>query len=225
MWCLPDINRLNEKAAAQASALKREAVRKRKPKCEVYGCTRRASVSTLWYDIFGDDPKGVLHTCSVHSWDDDPDLFRCENCERVMVDRYTWERYQVELHGDLLCLRCAAQRYFDFPQNWINPNEVKQVVLAQGEELLFDRETGVLNITRCPHVLATQQPLPSGIVFYANAEFDSQNLRQISGDNLSDVIASLNSLFCIVIDGAYQFSFSVGIYARRGENQRAGEVV
>src|SRR5258708_26106498 len=128
MWSLPDINKLNAHAAARAQQLRTEATRKRKPDCEIYGCSRRAEHSTLWFDIFSDDPKGVIHTCAEHSFEDDPDLFRCENCERVMVEHYTWERYQVELNGDSLCLSCSAKRYFDLPQNWIDPRTLNAVV-------------------------------------------------------------------------------------------------
>src|ERR1041384_1271916 len=88
MWSLPDINRLNACAAANAKNLKRQAARKRKPKCEIYGCTHRSTDSTIWFDIFSDDPKGVVHTCAEHSWADDPDLFACDACRRVMVDHY-----------------------------------------------------------------------------------------------------------------------------------------
>src|SRR5690242_13314442 len=133
MWSLPDINRLNANAAANAKNLHREAACKRKPNCEIHGCTEPSLESTLWFDIFSDDPKGVIHTCAAHSAEDDADLFRCENCERVIVDHYTHERYRVELHGDVLCLKCAADRYFDIPRHWINPSDVKRVVLEPGD--------------------------------------------------------------------------------------------
>ena len=60
MWSLPEINKLNTHAAARARQLRTEAARKRKPQCEIYGCSRRATDSILWYDIFSDDAKGVI---------------------------------------------------------------------------------------------------------------------------------------------------------------------
>jgi hypothetical protein len=220
MWSLPDINRLNAEAASNTNRIRREAARERKPQCEIHGCTERASESTLWFDVFSEDPKGVIHTCSDHSWEDDPDLFRCENCERVMVDHYTYERYSVELHGDVLCLQCAAKRYFGLEQNWIEPHAVRQVRLERRDGPLFDRETGVLNIARCRHVLAVRQPLPSGIAFFDNAEFDCCIGHQISGDNLLSIIQRLDQPFCPVLDATYQFAVSIGIYIRSSAAQQ-----
>jgi hypothetical protein len=80
----------------------------------------------------------------------------------------------------------------------------------------------VLNIARRRHVLGVNQPLPAGIKFHDNAEFDSCDGHQISGDDLLDVIKELGSEpFCPVLDAAYQFSVSIGIYLRIGaETQR-----
>src|SRR5436190_917258 len=66
MWSLPDIRNLNERAAQNATKLSRAAERKRKPNCEYYNCTRRADHSFLWFDIFSDDPKGIIHLCEQH---------------------------------------------------------------------------------------------------------------------------------------------------------------
>jgi hypothetical protein len=222
MWSLPDINKLNAHAAARARQLRTEAARKRKPDCEIYGCVQRAEQSTLWFDIFSDDPKGVIHTCPDHGWADDPDLFFCENCERVMVDHYTWERYQVEMNGDALCLSCAAKRYFDESRNWIDPRNVTAVVFDQ-RELRFDSANGSLDVARCLHVLGVKQPLPEGVVFHDNAEFDSQDGRQISGENLLEVIQRLDQPFCPVLDAAYQFAVSIGIYVRANAKSAEGE--
>jgi hypothetical protein len=222
MWSLPDINRLNASAAAKAHQLRRVAARKRKPQCGIYGCNHRAIDSTLWFDIFSDDPKGVIHTCPEHSFEDDPDLFRCENCDRAIVDHYTWERYRVELNGDTLCLSCAAKRYFDESRNWIDPRKVSAVVFRQ-QEMEFNAVDGQLDIARCRHVLGVKQPLPAGVVLQDNAEFDGQNGHQISGENLLDVIRGLDRPFCPVLDAAYQFAVSIGIYLRGGEQQQRKE--
>lgn len=57
---------------------------------------------------------------------------------------------------------------------------------------LFDAATGVLNVARCRHVLGVRQPLPKGIKFLDNAEFDSFDGHQISGRRLLDIIAELD---------------------------------
>jgi hypothetical protein len=228
MWSLPDINRMNANAAAKATKVKREAARKRKPnceRCECFGRKRPADVSFLIYDIFSDDPKDVLHLCQDcvgQSGDPWEGYFTCDGCGRVMVENYTWERYQTELDGASLCLKCAAERFFADEDNWIQPKLVKEVVLApynprlNGENLpLFDPATGVLNVARCQHVLGVRQPLPKGIKFSDNAEFDSMDGHQISGRWLLDIIAELDEPFCPVLDAAYQFAVSIGLYTRQ----------
>jgi len=80
---------------------------------------------------------------------------------------------------------------------------------------LFDPATGVLNVARCTHVLSVDQPLPAGIKFVDNAEFDSCDGHQISSRPLLDIIRELDTPFCPVLDAAYQFAVSIGIYTRR----------
>jgi hypothetical protein len=215
MWSLPDIQRLNECAAQNARKLKGEAARKRKPQCQHYNCTERAEVSHLVYDIFSDDAKDVLHLCEQHdgySGDPAEGYFTCEECGRVNVENYTWERYQTELDGRSVCLKCAAEIYFADESHWFDPQDVIDVVLDPGNEHLF--ADGTLNVAKCRHVLAVKQPLPSGVAFLDNAEFDSMNGRQISGDDLVELIRRIpaGEKFCPVLDAAYQFAVSIGIY-------------
>jgi hypothetical protein len=228
MWSLPDINRMNACAAASAAKLRREAKSKNKQECRrcaIFGRDRKADVSFLVYDIFSDDPKSVLHLCENcvgQSGDPWEGYFTCEGCGRVMVENYTWERYQTVLDGASLCLKCAAERFFADTDNWIEPKLVKRVVLVpydpalNGQNLpLFDPATGVLNVARCRHVLGVRQPLPKGIKFLDNAEFDSFDGHQISGLRLLDLIAELDEPFCPVLDAAYQFAVSIGLYTRQ----------
>jgi hypothetical protein len=214
MWSLPDITSLNARAAANVPALKREAQRKRKPKCEVYGCDYRAVESVEWFDIFSDDPKGLIHVCSNHSGDDLEGYFRCDACQRVLAENYTWEIYKVSFDEHTLCLKCAAEEYFSGDENWIDPKKVKAVALIPRATELFNSKTGVLNVALCRHVLGVKQPLPAGIEFVENSEFDSYSGRQISGRNLLNVIHDLNQPFCPVLDAGYQFAVSIGIYVR-----------
>jgi hypothetical protein len=221
MWSLPDIKSLNTRAAAAASKLKRVAISKRKPNCEHWNCNSRATRSYLVYDIFSDDPKAVLHLCERHDgYSGDPmeGYFTCAHCARVMIENYTWERYRVELDGETICLKCAAEAHFSDPKNWIEPQEVKSVILEPGGAPLFDAKSGVLNLARCQHVLGVEQPLPAGIKFVENAEFDSCDGHQISGRRLLDVISDLDGQpFVLVLDAAYQFAVSIGIYVRADE--------
>ncbi len=223
MWCLPDIHAMNARAAANTNKLMRATKRgpSKKQKCEVYNCGQPAVESVPWFDIFSDDPKGLNHVCAEHRGEDVEGFFTCEECERVMIDHITWERYQVELHGRTVCLACAAKLYFADENNWVDPKLVKQVVLERynpelnGQNVpLFDPQTGVLNIARCRHVLGVKQPEPAGIKYFDNFEFDSEDGHQISGSNVLTVIQGMQEPFCPVLDGAYQFSVSVGIYLR-----------
>jgi hypothetical protein len=229
MWSLPDINRLNRRAAEQAAQTLAEAAQgpPASQQCECYGCDNHAVYSEPWFDIFSDDPKGLIHTCADHDGSEVGDTFRCATCGRLMADHYTHERYQ-DSEGN--CLACAAAAYFADDDNWLDPTQVKQVVLEpynprhNGSNVpLFNTATGVLNIARCKHVLGVKQPLPEGIEFVANAEFDNCTGHQISGDDVLDIIRRLpvGEKFCPVLDAAYQFAVSIGIYVRNSvEKQR-----
>lgn len=225
MWSLPDLIRLNEKAAANANKLRREARRTKKPQCEHYGCASEATRSYLVHDIFSDDPKGVLHLCERHDgYSGDParGYFTCAHCDRVIVENYTWEIYRTELDGQTVCLKCAAEAHFGEAENWIDPVLVREVVLVPRGPVLFNPEIGVLNVARCRHVLAVKQPVPPGVEFFDNAEFDSCDGHQISGDRLLDIIRRLphGEKFCPVLDAAYQFAVSIGIYVRKSSAEQ-----
>lgn len=221
MWSLPDIHRLNQHAAANAPRLRRAAKSKNKPRCEIHGCHRPAIKSDLWFDIFSHDPKGIIHTCSEHDAEHQDGFFHCDGCDCLMIENYTWERYEVRINHQTLCLKCAAENYFSDEQNWINPGAVREVILDPENPQFFSN--GVLNIARCRHVLGVEQPLPSGIQFYENAEFDSQDGDQISGRSLSQIIRELDQPFTVVLDAGYQFACSVGIYVRSGSDTRNGK--
>jgi len=140
-----------------------------------------------------------------------------------MVDHYAWERYQVVIGDTVLCLKCAAKQYFSDPKNWIDPKLVKSVVVEPYDPRkngtntpLFSPRTGVLNVARSPHVLGVKQPLPRGIAFVENAEFDRMEGHQISGRSLLGVIRELNQPFAPVLDAGWQFAVSIGIYVRSG---------
>ncbi len=79
-----------------------------------------------------------------------------------------------------------------------------------------DPKTGVLNVARCRHVLGVEQPLPADIKFVDNFEFDSMDGHQISGGDMLETIRELSIPFCPVLDAAYQFAVSIGLYVRAG---------
>lgn len=216
MWSLPDIIALNERAAKNAGALRRKARNGPHGVCEAFGCENPATESRLWFDIFSDDPKGSDSYCEQHEHLFDEDVFTCADCGRRTVTNYTWEVYSVVLDGEVVCLRCAAKRYFSDPRNWIHPSKVKDVVLdpKRGGDV-FDEKTGLLNLAKCRHVLGVRQPIPAGIVFHDNAEFDNLDGHQISGAPPAEIVRTIGKPFCPVLDAGYQFAVSIGFYTKK----------
>ena len=209
MWSLPDINSLNARAAANSRQIEREVKLKtsRKHRCEC--CGKPSSYHEKWFDIFSADPKGVRHLCQSCAEDGrgDEGYFTCDSCQRLMVENYTWERYE----KDGICLSCAAEEYFGDDANLVDPKQVKAVILERGGEPFKD---GVLNVAHAPHVLGVKQPVPAGIKFVENFEFDSMDGHQISGGDILETLRSLNEPVFVVLDAAYQFAVSIGIYVR-----------
>jgi hypothetical protein len=217
MWSLPNIAAMNARAAAQASKLRR-AMRRgpgKRQVCDVYGCGGKAFESVPWFDVFSDDPKGLIHVCTAHSAEDVEEFFVCEGCQRVMIDHITWERYAVQIGNRTLCLKCAAEEYFADPANWIEPKLVKEVGFDRNGAPLFNTEKGFLNLARCRHVLGVEQKPPAGIIFVDNFEVDSTDLHQISGDHPRDIVRQLEAPFCAVLDAGWQFAVSIGFYIRQ----------
>jgi hypothetical protein len=205
MWSLPDLDRLNNEAARNKQAL---TVQLRQPKnypCD--GCAIPATAGELYYDIFSDDPKGAIFLCDDHKNSPKEGFFVCEVCERLLIENYTWERYE----KDGMCLSCAAKLFFDRKDNWIDPKEVKEIIYEQGAPQFED---GRLNVFAAPHVLGVRQPVPKGIQFIANAEFDGFDGHQISGFDFETKLRSLDRPFALVLDAGWQFAVSIGIYQR-----------
>jgi hypothetical protein len=218
MWSLPDIKEMNARKAANVKSFRRQA-RLRRPSrkhpCEC--CGKSSTIHLPYYDIFSDDVSGVTHLCAVHdpAMRGDQGFFDCAKCGRRMIENITWELYAVSLNGsDPICLKCAAEHYFADKANWIDPAKVKGVVLPNEDDPAPLFAGGILNIRRCKHVLGVGQTPPVGIMFHDNAEFDSCDGHQISGRDLLDVIRELHDPFCPVLDAAYQFAVSIGIYVR-----------
>jgi hypothetical protein len=219
MWSLPNIREMNARKAANVKSFQRQAALKRPSK--KYPCERCGQPSTHhspWHDIFSDNPGGVTHLCyhCAQEGFEDEGFFTCASCDRRIIENITWERYAVSLNGgDPICLKCAAEQYFADKANWIDPANVNGVVAPNEDDPAPLFTGGILNIRRCQHVLGVGQTPPVGTKFHDNAEFDSCDGHQISGRDLLDVIRELQEPFCPVLDAAYQFAVSIGIYVRR----------
>lgn len=207
---------MNARAAANATAINREAKLKKSVKHPCECCGQPSTHHEKWFDIFSNCAKGVRHLCQKCDEDGrgNEGYFVCDSCGRLMVENYTWEIYRhIDPDSDeVQCLSCAAKSYFADDANLIDPKQVKSVVLEPGRGELF--EDGVLNIAHAPHVLGVKQPVPKGIRFVDNYEFDNTSGRQISGGNMFFDIQQMDRPFFCVCDAGWQFAVSVGIHVR-----------
>jgi len=214
MWALPNISAMNKEAANKATIAKltRQArtlkVGNKKMTCDF--CDKKATAARLWYDIFSDDPKGILATCQKHE-DCEEGYFYCEDCGRLMVENYTWERY--ESNG--LCLNCLAKRTIADTEEWIMLDD------ASIAGLTFDR------VRQAKHLIAVSGPVPEGLLFHSNVEFDNMDGHAISGGGVSEMQNTMRELrgqgytrIMLVLDAAYQFAVSIGIYTDAKEGAR-----
>ncbi len=227
MWSLPDLARLNSQAASNKKSLER-AVRSGRLDgkfltCEYAGhrgsdCHGRLH-HYLWFDIFSDDPKGIITLCDHHDgYSGDPleGYFTCAICERVVIENYTWDYYRTDVGGDIVCLPCAAKRYIAESGNWIalTPEAVAEVD--------FDR------VRQAGHVIGVEMPVPASIEFKGHVELDSSTGGRLTGfsscertpdggvaeiqQRLTELREEGYSRVLLIVDGAYQFSVSIGVY-------------
>src|SRR5450759_2645389 len=99
MWSLPEITRLNSEAHTGKRRLIAQAERVNRSnatdeKCE--HCEARATSATPWFDIFSNDPKGLLFECDEcrDRYGAPEGYFHCEGCDRLLIENYTWEQYR-----------------------------------------------------------------------------------------------------------------------------------
>lgn len=226
MWSLPDINRMNSEAAGQKTKLERAAqtghLDRKKLKCEWNGHDKHCQGELrhyLWYDIFSDDPKGILTLCQAHDGyygSPSEGYFECADCNRVMIENYTWERYYA-FHGDSqLCLPCYAGEILADDNRWIPLTDERIDALTFSD------------VRKAPHCIGVEMPVPKEIRFINNVEFDSMDGHCISGGGLDELKHTLHQLqdegetkAILILDAAYQFAVSIGVYAPTHE---VGEV-
>lgn len=217
MWSLPDINAMNEEAAKGTFQTNLEMVQ-REGLVECHYCENMAVNPELYYDIFSNDPKGVVGVCEEceEKYGSLPEGYDyCDECCRLMITNYTWELYFTEMDGDRLCLPCAAQRYIENEDNWISL--VPTIDLDQLRNMQFP-----------PHIIGVEMPIPEGIKFFANVEIDSYSGGRIisSMDSEPNQMGTVTEILkdlakarlsgynkaLLITDGAYQFACSLAIY-------------
>ena len=236
MWSLPDINRLNKSAADAAFQAKCDKEVKGKAKLQCEFCDKPATKTSrqYWYDIFSNDPKGVIGLCQEHENDfgSIPEgYFYCDACGRLFIQNYTWENYFTEGEdGELVCLNCAAEKYVRNQDNWINLEGEEdldfpgQIFSPAIEELDFER------VRKAPHIIAVEGPIPDGIEKFDSVTLDSFSGGRVTGfsssesspdggvSEMQDILRKArdagHSEALLILDGGFQFCVSIGVYVR-----------
>jgi hypothetical protein len=224
MWALPNIKRLNDEAAGVDFKARHRKQLCGRAKVECYICDKPATKGSRqeWFDIFSDEPKGVIGLCKAHEEDygGTPEgYFFCEDCQRLFIQNYTWEMYCTQNEqGDIVCLNCKAKEYVEDGENWIPLDD------AVIDDLTFKQ------VSKTPHLIAVSGPTPDGIEFYKNVELDSFSGGRITGYSSSESgpeggVSELQDILrgaredghteaILILDAAYQFCVSIGVYVR-----------
>jgi hypothetical protein len=219
MWSLPDIKRLNAEASNQKKALEKGArtgkLDGKKLTCEWHDHDAPSRCEGelrhyLWRDIFSPDPKGIITLCEHHDGyygSPTEGYFTCSDCGELYAENYTWELYYVNTEDGQVCLPCYAQRVINDEERWI------QLTDANIEALSFEQ------VQKAPHCIGVKMPVPKEIRFVDNAEFDSMDGHSISSSGVAGLRQTLLQLKAegapkalLILDAAYQFAVSVGVY-------------
>ena len=224
IFSLPDINRMNSEAYQNKKKLERAChtgtLDRKKLVCEWsdHDDPSRCEGELrhyLWYDIFSNDPKGILTLCEHHDGyygSPSEGFFECDSCGRVHTENYTWERYEaITEDGRSLCLPCYAEETLVEDSNWIPLTD---------EAINAVTETAV---RKAKHLIGVRMPCPAGIEFKNNVEYDSYSGASISGGGAEELKSTLRNLKAegfaraiLILDAAYQFAVSVGVYVSKG---------
>lgn len=222
MWSLPDINRINKEAEAESFQSKLDhAVRTGKMdgetlQCEWHDHDTPSSCSGklyhyLWHDIFSSDAKGILTLCEHHDGyygSPSEGYFTCDACDKVFIENYTWELYYHVGEDGIFCLPCYADQVLSEEERWIPLTDENIEVLS------FDK------VRKAPHIIGVKMPVPEGIRFVNNVEYDSYTGQGISGGGVEELKQTLRDLQAegvkraiLILDAAYQFAVSIAVYA------------
>ena len=233
MWSLPDIKRLNSLNSEAQLNRKRleEAVRtgvldgKTLRCCEYTKHCRGPLEHRLWYDIYSDGPRWIVSMCEFHRirFGRPENFFTCFNCQRWMAKVYVYTLpFTITEDGWPVCLRCAAQRYVEKEDNWIALRDEDIAVV------------GFYAIQCAPHVLDACMPLAETVAekiqLFDRVALDNETCGMIFGIGCQDptpesAVEALREILeeaknaghdraLLIIDGVYEFAFSIGVYVR-----------
>ncbi len=237
MWSQPDIQALNRAAAITARKM-HTAVESKQLDGVSIGCEAcewdsketQAAYVEEWFDIFSDDPKGVIGLCNKHMDEHGfaslEGYFLCDHCNRMFITNYTWEYYFAddEESGERFCLPCYAEVQINRPENWIHLNGLNFIGLNTIDELGFDR------VIKSKHLIGVDMPVPKEIEYVDGVTLDGYSGGVVRGSSTSDDTpdAGVEELKVIlkkmrkegeeeallILDAGYQFAVHIGIYKR-----------
>jgi len=205
MWSLPDIKQLNANAAKKWRKIRHKT---EEQLCEGHRCEwcqKPATHALKYYDVFSDTPKGYVFLCDEHYNNGTyfENYFLCDNCARLHVLNYTWERYCTKDEDGCLCLNCAFDRHLENGKNWLYTVDD------------IDSET----VYQAPHLIPVEgKHWKKRLKFIGNVEFDSMSGHSISGggiDELKELVKRGIEQYgkaMLILDAAYQFAVSIGVY-------------
>jgi len=224
MWALPDIHRLNKEAAEKATSTIDRAVNLigedgEAAVCDF--CKEEATFGDAYFDIFSEDPKGTvfLYDRCRENYSDVPEgYFYCGQCERLMIENYTWELYTHSDGCDIYCLNCWRESYLQEESHWIDLAEPGRI-----EEVDFDE------LARSPHLLAVGQKCPDSLEHIGDSVcVDNSTGGRVLGSMYAEpspdgAVREIRSLLqqarkeghkkaILILDAGWQFAVDIGVY-------------
>jgi hypothetical protein len=179
----------------------------------------------LYYDIFSEDPKGVIFLCERHwGYYGSPaeGYFCCSDCGRTFIENYTHEMYSHNTEDGTICLNCWAQRVINDSSRWI---ELTEEAIES-----VDFET----LRKAPHIFAVGGPR-HGLERIGVVTFDSMTGGRVTGltsceSSPSGGVKEIKKILrramemgyqraLLVLDGAYQFAVDIGVYVDPKDRQ------
>ncbi len=216
MWALPNIKDMNDRAVAEYEAGKHLTRKQTLKGQKCMYCDGKATVYYDYYDIFSDVPKGKVFLCEdCEGYYGDPaeGYFRCEACERVMVESYTWEVYFHDTDEGRVCLNCYFDKEIAKPENWIDKVEL----------VTWERIRGVKHL-----IPVAGEHWREYLDFHGNEEFDSMTGETLAGfsstvskdvgiGRLKEIVTKAleKGPVMLILDAGYQFAVSIGVYTRK----------
>jgi hypothetical protein len=231
MWSLPDVVKMNAEAADKnrQKKLERACVTHRldRQRVQCDHCNRPATLVRLWYDIFSDDPKGIIASCEDHEDRIEEGNFFCGDCERTFVENYTWELYYHTMEdGEQLCLNCWAKRYLKEEGHWLDLDAERI------EKVDFNE------IRKAPHLIAVSGNIPEGLERVGGVTLDSSSGGEVTGFSYSESspdsgVEKIREVLreaqeqgkkkaVLILDAAWQFCVEVGVYVKTEEGGEEG---